>query len=78
LLFPSKPFQISIRRNENRSRAGLFAVVSLAKVIAVTNSSGVASVTLSLPATAGPVTVTAEGPYGLGHPTVTPFTETAQ
>jgi hypothetical protein len=45
------------------------------KVIAVTNSSGVASVTLTLPATAGPVTVTAEGPYGLGHPVAT-FTET--
>ena len=38
------------------------------KVIAVTNSSGVASVTLTLGA-AGPVNVTAEGPYGLGHPT---------
>jgi len=47
------------------------------KVIAVTNGSGVASVTLTLPGTAGPVTVTAEGPYGLGHPLVT-FTETAQ
>jgi len=48
------------------------------KVIAVTNSSGVASVTLTLPATAGPVTVTAEGPYGLGHPVAPSFTETAQ
>ena len=48
-----------------------------AKVIAVTNSSGVASVRLTLPSTAGPVTVTAEGPYGLGHPEVT-FTETSQ
>ena len=38
------------------------------KVIAVTNSSGVASVTLTLPSTAETVTVTAEGPYGLGHP----------
>jgi hypothetical protein len=52
--------------------------VSGAKVIAVTNSSGVASVTLTLPSTVGPVTVTAEGPYGLGHPMVTPaFTETS-
>lgn len=50
--------------------------VSGTKVIAVTNSSGVASVTLTLPGTAGPVTVTAEGPYGLGHPETT-FTETA-
>jgi hypothetical protein len=49
------------------------------KVIAVTNSSGAASVTLTLPSTAGTVTVTAEGPYGLGHPLVTPaFTETSQ
>jgi hypothetical protein len=47
------------------------------KVIAVTNSSGVASVTLTLPATAGTVHVTAEGPYGLGHP-IASFTETAQ
>jgi len=47
------------------------------KVIAVTNSAGVASVTLTLPATAGPVHVTAEGPYALGHPVAT-FTETGQ
>lgn len=48
------------------------------KVIAVTNNAGVASVTLTLPATVGPVTVHAEGPYGLGHPVVpTDFTETA-
>lgn len=47
------------------------------KVIAVTNSSGVASVTLTLPSTAETVTVTAEGPYGLGHPVAT-ISETAQ
>ena len=47
------------------------------KIIAVTNSSGVASVTLTLPSTAETVTVTAEGPYGLGHPVAT-FTETSQ
>lgn len=46
------------------------------KVIAVTNSSGVASVTLTLPSTQGSVTVTAEGPYGLGHPVAPSFTET--
>jgi len=46
------------------------------KVVAVTNSSGVASVTLTLGA-AGQVQVTAEGPYGLGHP-VANFTETSQ
>lgn len=48
------------------------------KVIAVTNGSGVAAVTLTLPGTAGPVSVTAEGPYGLGHPVIAPFSETAQ
>jgi hypothetical protein len=48
-----------------------------AKVIAITNSSGVASVTLMLPSAAGSVNVTAEGPYGLGHPVAT-FTETSQ
>ena len=44
------------------------------KVIAVTNSSGVATVTFTLPPSTGPVNVTAEGPFGLGHPSVT-FTE---
>jgi hypothetical protein len=47
------------------------------KVIATTNSSGVASVTLTLPPGAQTVTVTAEGPYGLGHP-IAKFTETSQ
>ena len=42
-----------------------------------TNASGIAAVVLTLPATAGTVHVTAEGPYGLGHPDVT-FTETSQ
>jgi hypothetical protein len=42
-----------------------------------TNSSGTAAVVLTLPPNAGAVQVTAEGPYGLGHPVVT-FTETAQ
>ena len=45
--------------------------------LVTTNSSGVAAVTLTLPATAGPVQVTAEGPFQLGHP-VAIFTETAQ
>ncbi len=44
--------------------------------LATTNSSGVASVTLTLPSTAGTVTVTAEGPFQLGHPVAT-FTEMA-
>jgi hypothetical protein len=45
-------------------------------VIVPTDSSGQASVTLTLPSAPGPVNVTAEGPYGLGHPVIT-FTETA-
>ncbi len=47
------------------------------KVIAVTDSSGVASVTITLPGTPGTVQVTAEGQDALGRPSVT-FTETAQ
>jgi hypothetical protein len=48
------------------------------KLIEVTNGSGVTpAVTLTLPSTAESVTVTAEGPYGLGHPVAT-FTETSQ
>jgi fibronectin type 3 domain-containing protein len=46
-------------------------------MIVPTNSSGVAGVTLTLPSQSGTVTVTAVGPYGLGHPVAT-FTETAQ
>lgn len=42
-----------------------------------TDSSGKASVVLTLPSTAQTVHVTAEGQYALGHPVVT-FTETAQ
>lgn len=45
-------------------------------VIATTNSSGSASVTLTLPATAGTVTVTAQDQFALGRASVT-FTETA-
>ena len=45
--------------------------------IVVTNGSGVATVTLTFPASSGTAHVTAEGPYGLGHPVAT-FTETAQ
>lgn len=47
------------------------------KVIATTDAAGKASVTLTLPAGAQGVAVTAEGPYGLGHPVVT-FNETSQ
>lgn len=50
---------------------------SLSSRIVPTNSSGVAAVMLTLPATAGTVHVTANGPVGLGQPAVT-FTETSQ
>ena len=50
---------------------------SLSSRIVPTNGSGVAAVVLTLPATAGTVHVTAEGPFGLGHP-VAAFTETSQ
>lgn len=50
---------------------------SISPRIVPTDSSGKASVTLTLPALPGLVHVTAEGPYGLGHPMVT-FTETSQ
>ena len=59
-------------------QVGSEKVFTGSKVIAVNDSSGVASVTLTLPGTAQTVHVTAEGPYGLGHPVVTPFAETAQ
>ena len=59
-------------------QVGSEKVFNGSKVIAVTNSSGVASVTLTLPGTPGGVTVTAQGPYGLGHPTAPAFNETAQ
>lgn len=50
---------------------------SLSSRTVVTDSTGKASVVLTLPSTAGSVRVTAEGQYALGHPTAT-FTETAQ
>jgi hypothetical protein len=50
---------------------------SLASRIVTTDSTGKASVVLTLPSTAGTVSVTAEGQFALGHPKVT-FTETAQ
>jgi hypothetical protein len=50
---------------------------TLANRIMTTDSTGKASVTLTLPATGQVVHVTAEGQYALGHPQVT-FTETAQ
>ena len=50
---------------------------SVSSRVVTTDSSGNAGVTLTLPSTAGTVHVTAEGPFGLGHPMVT-FTENAQ
>ncbi len=50
---------------------------TLSTRLVTTDSSGNAAVVLTLPASAGTVHVTAEGPYGLGHP-VAVFTETAQ
>jgi Glycoside hydrolase family 44 len=50
---------------------------SLASRTVTTDSTGKASVVLTLPSTAGSVRVTAEGQYALGHPSAT-FTETAQ
>jgi len=50
---------------------------TLSSRLVTTDSSGKAPVTLTLPANPGTVHVTAEGPFGLGHPRVT-FTETAQ
>jgi hypothetical protein len=51
-------------------------VNSGSSVIATTNSSGTASVTLTLPSTKGIVTVTAQDQFAFGGATVT-FTETA-
>ena len=50
---------------------------SLSSRTVTTDASGNAPVVLTLPNNPGTVHVTAEGPYGLGHPDVT-FTETAQ
>jgi hypothetical protein len=50
---------------------------TLSSRVVTTDSSGLASVVLTLPAAAGAVQVTAEGPFGLGHPVAT-FTETSQ
>jgi hypothetical protein len=50
---------------------------TLSSRLVTTDGSGNAAVVLTLPQNAGTVHVTAEGPFGLGHPVVT-FTETAQ
>jgi hypothetical protein len=50
---------------------------TLSSSIVTTDTNGNAAVTLTLPSSPGPVHVTAQGPYGLGHPVVV-FSETAQ
>jgi hypothetical protein len=50
---------------------------TLSSRMVTTDASGNAAVVLTLPGSAGTVHVTAEGPFGLGHPVVT-FTETSQ
>jgi hypothetical protein len=50
---------------------------TLSNRIVTTDASGNAAVVLTLPGSAGTVQVTAEGPFGLGHPVAT-FTETTQ
>jgi len=50
---------------------------TLSNQLVTTDSSGNAAVVLTLPSSAGTVQVTAQGPYGLGHPVET-FTETVQ
>ena len=50
---------------------------SLSNRIVTTDSTGKASIVLTLPLTAGTIRVTAEGQYALGHPVAT-FTEMAQ
>jgi hypothetical protein len=50
---------------------------ALSSRMVTTDSTGTASVMLTLPATAQTVHVTPEGQYALGHPPVT-FTETAR
>ncbi len=55
---------------------GAYPAAAGLRQIAKAGANGVASVQLTLPATAGTVHVTAEGPYALGHPVVQ-FTETA-
>jgi hypothetical protein len=50
---------------------------TLSSRMVTTDASGNAAVVLTLPGSAGAVHVTAEGPFGLGHPVVT-FMETSQ
>ncbi len=56
---------------------GVYPAAPSLRQVAKAGANGVASVQLTLPATAGPVHVTAEGPYALGHPAIQ-FAETVQ
>ncbi|HEY1203765.1 MAG: glycoside hydrolase family 44 protein [Bryobacteraceae bacterium] len=56
---------------------GVYPAAPGLRQIAKAGATGVASVQLTLPASAGTVHVTAEGPYGLGHPVIQ-FAETVQ
>jgi hypothetical protein len=81
---PGTPLNLSVTLNPGQSggsAAGgtIFFSTSagtLSSQIVTTDSNGNAPVVLTLPSNPGTVHVTAEGPYGLGHPVVT-FTETA-
>jgi hypothetical protein len=55
---------------------GVYPATAGLKQIAKVDSTGKATVQLTLPATAGTVNVTVEGPYAFGHPVLT-FAETA-
>ncbi len=82
---PGSPLTLSVTLNPGQSggsAAGgtVFFTTSagtLSSRIVDTDSTGKASVVLTLPSTAETVHVTAEGQYALGHPAVT-FTETAK
>jgi hypothetical protein len=66
--------------NAGSLSGGVYPVTSTSSTmqqIAMADSSGHATVTLTLPASGTQVSVTAEGPYALGHP-VLPLTITAQ
>ena len=82
---PGTPVTLSVLLNPGQSGGSaqgasiLFTTDSgvLSSRIVTTDSTGTATVTLTLPPTMGTAHVTAEGPYGLGHPVAT-FTESSQ
>ena len=66
-----------MKRLARRGFAFNFLVSTLITPMVIGSASGNAAVVLTLPQNAGTVQVTAEGPYGLGHPEVV-FTETVE